>query len=93
MLSVTGSLSTLVEAASLAFLFTFATVNVIATQYLDSRKCISITGTVVATIVGIILILRLIITALVPLLILVAFAALAVFGRPAILRRLKSDDD
>ena len=91
LLAITGSLSSLVEAASLAFLFTFGTVNLIATQFSEVQKWIPLLGTVVASIVALVLIVRLAITATIPLIILLIFTAIAVFGRSAILQKFNSE--
>lgn len=92
-LAALGSLSTLVEAASLAFLFTFGTVNGIAMDYLTGgRRAIPAIGIGVAGIVGAVLIIRLALTAFVPLSILVVLTLLAIIGRPTLLRHVHTDD-
>ncbi len=91
LLAITGSLSTLVEAASVVFLFTFGTVNYIAQKHLDTHDWIPWTGIVLSCIVMILLLLRLIFTAIVPLCILIFFVLAIVFGRPYILKKVKTD--
>lgn len=91
LLSITGSLSSLVEAASLAFLFTFGTVNLIATQFSDVRRWIPRLGTAVAILVALVLMVRLAITATIPLIILLVLAAIAIFGRSAILEKFDTE--
>ncbi|WP_017296984.1 APC family permease [Nodosilinea nodulosa] len=92
LLAVIGSLSTLVEAASLVFLFTFGTVNWIATQYLPRHRWIPWTGVAIAAAIALVLMLRLAILAPLTLALLAGFAALAMVGRPMILKRLKAND-
>jgi len=58
-LAVLGNLGQLVEAASLAFLFTFAAVNLIAARETAERRWISWAGAVLATAAAGLLILRL----------------------------------
>ncbi|MCB1842459.1 MAG: amino acid permease [Halioglobus sp.] len=58
-LAMLGSLLSLVEAASLVFLFTFFTVNLIAAVKLDGNRWASWVGTVLSAIIGVALIARL----------------------------------
>ena len=90
-LAVLGSLSSLVEAASLAFLVTFGIVNVIAGRRMESRRWIAYAGAVLAGLIGVVLVARLVVMAPVPLTILVALGAVAALGRPAILSRVETD--
>ncbi|PSN18097.1 amino acid permease, partial [filamentous cyanobacterium CCP5] len=91
LLAVVGSLSTLVEAASLVFLFTFGTVNWIATQHLSHNRWIPWTGVVMVAAIALVLILRLAILAPITLGLLTVFAAVAMIGRPMILKRVNTD--
>lgn len=91
LLAVIGSLSTLVEAASLVFLFTFGTVNWIATQYLSTNRWIPWTGIAIAAVISLILVLRLALLTPPALVLLAGFAVVAMIGRPMILRRLSTD--
>ena len=91
LLASAGSLSTLVEAASLAFLFTFGAVNLIALRELEAWRWIPVVGTVLASIVALLLVIRLLLTALVPFLVLVGFVLVAVFVRPYILSKFATD--
>ena len=85
LLAATGSLSVLVETASLAFLFTFGSVNLVALREFDQRKWVSYIGLVLGGLIGLFLVLRLVISAT------FAFAAMAVLvtlvflGRPYLL--------
>ena len=92
LLAITGSLSTLVEAASVVFLFTFGTVNFIAQKHLDTHDWIPWTGIILGSIVMVLLLLRLAFTALIPLSVLAFFVLAIVFGRPYILKKVKTDD-
>ncbi|WP_417887893.1 APC family permease [Zunongwangia sp.] len=81
-LAVIGKLSSLIEAASMIFLITFGTVNIIALQFIDkSKKWIPYLG--IGSIVLEVLIARLAIVAPVQLGILVFLALLIIIGRPA----------
>lgn len=91
LLAVTGSLSTLVEAASLVFLFTFGTVNIIALRQLDSGRWIPLVGIIIGGITLIILLTRLFFIAPVALLIIVALGLIIVLGRPYLLKRMRTD--
>lgn len=86
LLVVAGSLSTLVEAASLAFLFTFATVNLLAFMESIEFRWIGLAGCVGATTAGLVLIYRLTSQAPVTLAALVGLVVFAAVGRPLILR-------
>lgn len=90
-LAVTGSLSTLVECASLVFLFTFGTVNALAIKHLDTRKWIPITGIIVGGIIMIILLCRLFLIAPFALSILAFLAFIVIFVRPTILKKVDTD--
>ena len=87
-----GSLSTLVEAASLAFLFTFTTVNGLALQQLDKNRWLPALGAAGAGIAAITLTLRLVREAPMALAFLGVLVAFAVVGRPIILRHVRTED-
>lgn len=91
LLAVTGSLSTLVEAASLVFLFTFGTVNLIAIKKLDCHTWIPWTGITLSAVIMIFLISRLIFIEPVALCILIFLGFIVIFVRPTILRNVKTD--
>jgi hypothetical protein len=59
-LALVGSLEKLVEAASLAFLFTFATVNVLAALKTKKKQLVSWTGAAGASAAGIMLLFRIV---------------------------------
>lgn len=86
MLAVIGSLSMLVEAASLAFLFTFATVNVIALLRCKNHRWIFALGGAGSGIAAIVLVGRLIVEAPVVLGLLAIVGLVATLGRPLINR-------
>ncbi|MBK0378926.1 APC family permease [Mucilaginibacter segetis] len=89
-LAMIGKLSTLVEAASLVFIFTFGAVNVIAASRVKkSVKWIPVTGCVLACLIGLTLIARLAIISPVPLAILVFFIVIIIFFRPLLLKKTK----
>lgn len=88
LLAILGSLSSLVEAASLVFLVTFVIVNFICWREVNHLRWIPILGMIIAAPVGLLLVARLLLTAPFPLLLLAALSMFTVFGRPAILRRL-----
>lgn len=91
LLAVTGSLSTLVESASLVFLFTFSTVNALAIKHLDTRKWIPMTGIIIGAIIMIILLCRLFLIAPFALSILAFLAFIVIFVRPTILKNVETD--
>ncbi|MEZ5366246.1 MAG: hypothetical protein R2748_28890 [Bryobacterales bacterium] len=86
-LAAVGNLTTLVEAASLAFLFTFCVVSWVAYRENAGSKIITGFGAAGAEPAGITLIVRLVHTDPLALLFLASLAALAVFGRPILLRQ------
>ncbi len=90
LLAILGSLSSLVEAASLVFLITFLIVNLICYREVNRWRWVPILGVVVAVPVGLLLISRLLLTAPLPLALLAFLAVFAIFGRPFILRRLSN---
>lgn len=85
-LAIIGSLSSLVEAASLAFLFTFGIVNWIAYRESDKRKWIPIMGIIVGVMVGLALIFRLIISKPIALGGILGLVLLIILGRPFLLK-------
>ncbi|MFD1095867.1 APC family permease [Salegentibacter chungangensis] len=90
-LAIIGKLSSLVEAASLIFLITFSTVNIIALRYLDdSKKWISYVGIVLAAIIIIILLIRLATVAPIQLGILAFLSLFIIIGRPAMVSSFSS---
>lgn len=91
-LAVTGSLSTLVEAASLIFLFTFGTVNFIAIDHLDSNRWIPLLGIIIGSVTLVILLVRLTFIAPVALSIIVFLFFVIVFIRPYILQKTKTEN-
>ncbi|MGA8853421.1 MAG: APC family permease [Christiangramia sp.] len=92
-LAVIGKLSSLVEAASLIFLITFGSVNIIALRFMkESKKWISWIGIILAGIVIILLISRLSVVAPIQLAILIFLALLIIVGRPALMKNYSSKD-
>lgn len=93
-LAIIGKLSTLVEAASLVFIFTFGAVNIIAIRYVKkNRKWLPFCGSILAALVSVVLICRLTVISPIPLAILLFLSLIIIFGRPAILKRLSTDED
>lgn len=90
-LAVTGSLSTLVEAASLVFLSTFGIVNYIAIKHINEHNWIPLLGVIISAITMMILLMRLTFIAPTALGILAFFVLVIVFGRPYILKRVTTD--
>ncbi len=90
-LAVVGSLSSLVEAASLVFLATFLIVNLLCYRRDDRRRWIPLTGALLGAVIGLVLVARLLVTEPIPLAILVALGAAVFIARPAILRRVPTE--
>ncbi|QBZ83089.1 Inner membrane transport protein YbaT [Hydrogenovibrio crunogenus] len=90
LLAAIGNLTSLVEAASLAFLFTFTVVCGLAFKQKAGSRWITGFGALSASAASIALIVQLTQTDLSALLFLTALIAVSVFGRPAILRYLKN---
>ncbi len=90
LLSISGSLSTLVETASLVFLLTFGLVNLIAAREVRRQRWLPIMSMVVGGIVLVLLLGRLMVTAPVALAVLVAFLVLIFTLRPAILNHVRT---
>ncbi len=89
-LAVIGSLGTLVEAASLIFLFTFATVNVLAWRAGVKRRWVSGAGALGAAGAALALTVRLAQTNPVALGVLGALVLVATAGRPVLLRHVRT---
>jgi amino acid transporter len=81
-LAVIGSLSGLVEVASLTFLITFATVNILAAKTLPKRRWIPVAGAAGALLSTVLLSMKLIKTDPLALVVLVVLILLSVFVRP-----------
>ncbi|HPF62356.1 MAG TPA: APC family permease [Gemmatimonadales bacterium] len=92
-LAVIGSLTTLVEAASLAFLFTFAVVCALAWRERAGLRAWTGLGALAATAATITLIVRLVRTDPVALGFLAALVLLATIGRPWLLRHVAKEGD
>ncbi len=90
LLAVVGTLTTLVEAASLAFLFTFSVVSGLAFHERAGFRVITAAGAVAGSAATLALIIRLVQTDLVALGALAGLVLLSVFARPLILRKLRS---
>jgi hypothetical protein len=90
-LAAVGTLSTLVEAASLAFLFTFAVVCGLAFQQNAGHRALTGLGTVGASAAGAGLVFRLVRTDPVALVALGVLVIVAVAGRPLLLRYVRTD--
>lgn len=86
-LALVGRLGPLVEAASLAFLFTFTTVNVIAGRETKNWRWFSWAGAGLAGLAGVALTVRLAMTEPWSLAMLAALVLIATVGRPLLLRR------
>jgi amino acid transporter len=86
LLAVAGSLSMLVEAASLAFLFTFASVNGIALFHCRKKRWIFALGGAGAAVAAVVLVGRLAVEAPLALGLLTIVVLIAIFGRPRINR-------
>jgi len=85
-LTVVGSLGALVEAASLAFLFTFTVVCALAFRVRTGSRIITGAGALAAAAATIGLIVRLVRTDPIAIAFLVLLVLVAVFGRPVLLR-------
>jgi len=87
-LAAVGSLATLVEAASLAFLFTFLVVCGLAFHAHAGRRLVTGFGAVAGTAAALALVVRLVRTDPLALLVLGVLGLIALFGRPLLLRHL-----
>jgi len=88
-LAVVGSLTILVEAASLAFLFTFTVVCGLAFRQKVGFPVVTGFGMIAGTIASIALIYRLVQTNLMALIFLCLLVLIAIFGRPLLLRHVR----
>jgi amino acid transporter len=91
LLAAVGRLTTLVEAASLAFLFTFAIVCGLAFKQRAGSRIVTVFGAVAAALAAIALIIRLIQDDPFALLVLGILVLIAVFGRPVLLRHVSTE--
>ena len=89
-LALAGSLSSLVEAASLAFLAAFAVVNVLALREQVGRRWVAVTALVVGGAVGAVLVVRLALTRPIALGAMLVVFSLAGWARPRILDRVRT---
>jgi len=89
-LAVIGSLNTLVDAASLIFLITFAAVNYISFQQKMKYKILSLFGSIACLIAIILSSYNQFQERPIPLIIIVVFIFLALIGRPFILRKMNN---
>ena len=90
-LAVIGTLSVLVEAASLAFLFTFAVVCTLACARRTGSRWVTGLGALLATAATVALIVRLARNEPLALAFLGVLVALAMFARPVLLRHVKTE--
>jgi len=90
-LAVVGSLSTLVEAASLAFLFTFAVVNVLAFRHLHHGRWVSAAGALGAGAATVLLVWRFAHRDPVALAFLAGVVVLATAGRHVLLAHVRTE--
>jgi len=84
-LAITGSLSSLVEAASLVFVTTFGVVNYVCARTMAGRNLIAWSGTFLCVAIGIVLVYHLANSRLVPLMILAVLILVSIFLRPMVL--------
>jgi len=89
-LAAVGTLTTLVEAASLAFLFTFCVVCGLAFMQRAGTRIVTGFGALAAAIAFITLVIRLIHTNMVALIFLGLLVLIAIFGRPLLMSRNKT---
>lgn len=90
-LAAIGSLTTLVEAASLAFLFTFAVVCALAFHQRAGSRLVTGFGALAGAAAAVALIVQLIETNLVALGCLALMVLAAMFGRPVLLRHVRTE--
>ncbi len=91
-LAAVGTLTTLVEAASLTFLFTFVVVCGLAFHQRAGIRILTGFGAIAAGIATVALIVRLILTDPLALLFLGLLVLIALFGRPMLLRHVRTED-
>ena len=89
--AMVGGLATLVEAASLTFLFTFAVVGGLAFRQRAGSRIVTGLGAVSATLALVALVVRLIETDPLALAFLGSLVLVAVLGRPMLLRRARTE--
>lgn len=85
-LAIIGSLSSLVEAASLVFITTFAVVNYTWARESNGSNLIAWAGTALCSAIGAILVYHLANKQLIPLMILVILLLISIFVRPMLLK-------
>ncbi len=90
-LAVVGTLTTLVEAASLSFLFTFAIVCALAAKAGAGVRVVTGFGAIAAAATSVALIVQLVRTDPWALVFLAVLVLIAVFGRPVLLRHVKTE--
>jgi predicted neutral ceramidase superfamily lipid hydrolase len=90
-LAAVGTLTTLVEAASLTFLFTFAVVCGLAFYQGSGARVITGFGVLAGTIASFALFVRLMATDPLALVFLCLLVLVALFGRPVLLRHVKTE--
>ncbi len=91
LLAMMGSLSSLVEASSLAFLVAFVAVNVIAWREGAGHTLVCVTALTLSALVGATLLYRLATQQLIPLVFALVFFALCFLGRPILLRHARTE--
>lgn len=89
-LSVIGSLERLVETASLVFLFTFTTVNLVAFSKVNTKRWIFFTGSLGAGVAGMFLCWRIIFSSPISMAVLIVAVLISVVGRPYLLGNNKN---
>lgn len=90
-LALLGSLSSLVEAASLVFLGTFAVVNHLAARHTEP-SWVPRLGNALGAVIGAVLVARLAVTEPASLAVLLGVAVLVFLGRPLLLQRLRGGE-
>ncbi len=85
-LAISGSLSSLVEAASLVFVTTFGVVNYVCARRIGSRNLIAWCGTGLCIAIGVVLVYHLAKSQPIPLMILAVLIILSIVVRPILLR-------
>jgi amino acid transporter len=90
-LSVWGNLTSLVEAASLAFLFTFSVVCGLAFQARVGARAVTGFGALAGAAASVALVVRLIRTDLLALVFLGLLVLISMFGRPVLLRHMRTE--
>jgi hypothetical protein len=89
-LAAAGTLTTLVEAASLAFLFTFAVVCALAFRQRAGTRVTTGFGAIAGGLASIALIVRFVRTDPLALVLLGILVLVAIFGRPLLLRHVRT---